>query len=118
MSSAVSTAWSTFIAGAIQGQPDEPFLRLLRSRLASGDSPDAPAVRVAKVGVKAMGLAWVDLGAGYWRLTGGLFTLHVVEIDVVADEPDEDLLASPPMDRSLAPYEPGRRLRSIGASPV
>jgi hypothetical protein len=40
-----------------------------------------------------MGLAWVDLGAGYWQLTGGLFTLYVVELDVVADDPDEDLLA-------------------------
>jgi hypothetical protein len=43
--------------------------------------------------VEAMGLAWVDLGAGYWRLTGGLFALYVVEIDRVADQPDEDLLA-------------------------
>jgi hypothetical protein len=40
----------------------------------------------------AMGLAWVDLGHGYWRLTGGLFTLYVTEIDVVAGQPDEDLL--------------------------
>jgi hypothetical protein len=43
--------------------------------------------------VEAMGLGWVDLGAGYFRLTGGLFTLYVVEIDRVADQPDEDLLA-------------------------
>ena len=43
--------------------------------------------------VAKMGLVWVDLGAGYWRLTGGLFTLYVVEIDVVADQPEEDLLA-------------------------
>jgi hypothetical protein len=43
--------------------------------------------------VEKMGLAWVDLGGGYWQLTGGLFVLYVVEIDVVADEPDEDLLA-------------------------
>jgi hypothetical protein len=43
--------------------------------------------------VEKMNLAWQDLGAGYWRLTGGLFTLYVVEIDVVADQPDEDLLA-------------------------
>jgi hypothetical protein len=26
-------------------------------------------------------LAWEDLGAGYWRVTGGSFTLCVVEID-------------------------------------
>jgi hypothetical protein len=43
--------------------------------------------------VQKMGLAWMDLGAGYWQLTGGLFTLYVVEIDTVADQPDEDLLA-------------------------
>ena len=42
--------------------------------------------------VQAMGLAWADLGHGYWRVTGGLFTLYVAEIDVVADQPDEDLL--------------------------
>src|SRR5580704_17467745 len=43
--------------------------------------------------VKKMRLAWADLGGGYWNVTGGLFTLYVVEIDVVADQPDEDLLA-------------------------
>jgi hypothetical protein len=43
--------------------------------------------------VEEMGLAWSDLGAGYWQLAGGLFALYVVEIDVVADQPDEDLLA-------------------------
>jgi hypothetical protein len=41
----------------------------------------------------AMGLAWADLGHGYWRVTGGLFALYVAELDVVADQPDEDLLA-------------------------
>jgi hypothetical protein len=40
-----------------------------------------------------MGLAWVSLGGGYWKVTGGLFALYVVEIDVVAERPDEDLLA-------------------------
>lgn len=40
-----------------------------------------------------MSLAWVDLGGGYFRLSGGLFALFVVEIDVVAEQPDEDLLA-------------------------
>jgi hypothetical protein len=40
-----------------------------------------------------MGLAWVDLGHGYWRVTGGLFALYVAELGVVADQPDEDLLA-------------------------
>jgi hypothetical protein len=42
---------------------------------------------------RAMTLAWCDLGTGYWRLTGGLFTLHVVELDVVGRQDDEDLLA-------------------------
>lgn len=42
---------------------------------------------------KAMGLAWVDLGGGYWRVTGGLFGLYAVELDVVAERLDEDLLA-------------------------
>lgn len=43
--------------------------------------------------VEKMGLTWVGLDAGYWQLTGGLFHLYVVEIDVVADQPEEDLLA-------------------------
>jgi hypothetical protein len=40
----------------------------------------------------AMGLVWNDLGGGYWRVTGGLFPLHIVEIDVVAEREDDDLL--------------------------
>jgi hypothetical protein len=43
--------------------------------------------------VEEMRLAWEDLGTGYWRVTGGPFALYVVEIDRVADQPDEDLLA-------------------------
>jgi hypothetical protein len=43
---------------------------------------------------KAMGLAWLDLGDGYWKLTGGMFALHVAEIDVVAEAEDDDLLRS------------------------
>jgi hypothetical protein len=42
---------------------------------------------------QAAGLAWVDKSGGYWQLTGGLFTLYVVELDVVAEREDEDLLA-------------------------
>jgi len=41
---------------------------------------------------KAMGLTWSDLGSGYWQLKGGLFGLHVVEIDIVAEREDDDLL--------------------------
>jgi hypothetical protein len=39
-------------------------------------------------------LAWEDLGAGYWRVTGGSFTLCVVEIDVVGPAEGDDLLYS------------------------
>jgi hypothetical protein len=41
-----------------------------------------------------MGLAWEDLGGGYGRLTGGLFVLYVVEIDVVGPTEGDDLLHS------------------------
>ncbi len=41
-----------------------------------------------------MGLVWEDLRDGYWRLRGGLFTLHVVEIDVVGPAEGDDLLHS------------------------
>jgi hypothetical protein len=43
---------------------------------------------------KEAGLAWEDLGEGYWRVTGGLFALYVVEIDVVAEAEGDDLLHS------------------------
>jgi hypothetical protein len=41
---------------------------------------------------RALGLSWIDLGGGYWRVLGGKFPMLVVEIDAVADQPDEDLL--------------------------
>jgi hypothetical protein len=44
--------------------------------------------------VKAMGLTWEDLGGGYLKVHGGLFTLYVVEIDVVAPAEGDDLLYS------------------------
>jgi hypothetical protein len=44
--------------------------------------------------VAAMGLSWEDLGEGYWRIKGGLFVLHVVEIDVVGPAENDDLLYS------------------------
>jgi hypothetical protein len=44
--------------------------------------------------VAEMGLPWEDLTGGYWRVRGGLFTLYVVEIDVVAPEEGDDLLYS------------------------
>ncbi len=44
--------------------------------------------------LESMGLAWEDLGSGYWRARGGLFTLYVVEIDVVGPAEGDDLLYS------------------------
>ena len=44
--------------------------------------------------VKGMGLAWEDRGDGYWQVTGGLFVLHVVEIDRVGPAEGDDLLHS------------------------
>jgi hypothetical protein len=42
--------------------------------------------------VRRMGLAPGAAGPGYWQMTGGLFALHVVEIDVVAEQEDDDVL--------------------------
>ncbi|AUX19815.1 uncharacterized protein SOCEGT47_002680 [Sorangium cellulosum] len=42
--------------------------------------------------VDEMGLRWKNLGGGYWRLRGGLFSLYVVEIDVVCEQEDDDHL--------------------------
>ena len=44
--------------------------------------------------IESMALSWEDRGNGYWRATGGLFTLYVVEIDVVATAEHDDLLHS------------------------
>jgi len=41
---------------------------------------------------QALGLAWEDLGGGYWRLRGLPFVLYVAEIDEVAEAEDDDLL--------------------------
>jgi hypothetical protein len=43
---------------------------------------------------KAMGLTWEDLSSGYQRMRGGLFTLYVIELDVVGPAEDDDLLHS------------------------
>ena len=42
--------------------------------------------------VEARGLAWSDRGSGYAELTGGLFRLFVVEVDLVAEEEGDDML--------------------------
>jgi len=44
--------------------------------------------------VAAMGLTWEDLGSGYLKVQGGLFTLYVVELDVVGPAEGDDLLHS------------------------
>jgi hypothetical protein len=53
--------------------------------------------------VEAMGLAWEDRGGGYWRVTGGLFVLHVVEIDRVGPTEGDDLLHSLGNGRPVTP---------------
>ncbi len=42
--------------------------------------------------IHSMGLAWEDLDDGYWKVTGGLFVLHVAELDRVAEAEGDDLL--------------------------
>jgi hypothetical protein len=44
--------------------------------------------------VQAMGLTWEDMGGGYLKVHGGLFTLYVVELDVVGPAEGDDLLYS------------------------
>jgi hypothetical protein len=52
---------------------------------------------------ESMGLRWKDRGSGYWSLTGGLFALHVVEIDVVGPAEGDDLLHSLGNGRPVTP---------------
>jgi hypothetical protein len=53
--------------------------------------------------VKNMGMLWEDLGGGYHRVNGGLFTLYVVEIDVVGPAEGDDLLHSLGHGKRLSP---------------
>lgn len=53
--------------------------------------------------VEAMGLAWEDRGGGYWQVTGGLFVLHVLEIDRVGPAEGDDLLHSLGNGRPVTP---------------
>jgi hypothetical protein len=55
----------------------------------------------------SLGLVWLDRGAGYWELTGGPFTLYVLEIDAVAAAEDDDLLRS--FGHEIAHTPEGRR---------
>jgi hypothetical protein len=52
---------------------------------------------------QSMGLAWEALGDGYWRFTGGLFVLYVIEIDVAAPAEGDDLLHSLGNGKLLTP---------------
>jgi hypothetical protein len=42
--------------------------------------------------VEDMGLSWEDLGGGYWRVRGTVYTLHVLDLRRVAEAEDDDLL--------------------------
>jgi hypothetical protein len=44
--------------------------------------------------VESMGLSWEEVSSGYFRVTGGLFALYVVELDVVGPAEGDDLLHS------------------------
>ena len=44
--------------------------------------------------IAAMGLVWDDLEDGYWCVNRGLFSLYVVEIDIVGPAEGDDLLHS------------------------
>ncbi len=50
-----------------------------------------------------MGLAWEDLGGGYWRAQRGLFALYVVEIDVVGPAEGDPVLHSLGNGKIVAP---------------
>jgi hypothetical protein len=70
---------------------DQP-VRLLTPDDLAGVLLVASRTPALEADVKALGLAWEDLGGGYWKLCGGPFALYVVEIDAVAEAEDDDLL--------------------------
>ena len=64
-----------------------------------GERPDLCAVLVVPArtpsldeDATSMGLTWNDLGGGYWKLTGGLFVLLVVELDIAGPSEGDALL--------------------------
>jgi hypothetical protein len=66
-----------------------------------GERPDLCAVLVVPArtpsldeDATSMGLTWADLGGGYWKLTGGLFVLLVVELDIAGPSEGDALLHS------------------------
>lgn len=42
--------------------------------------------------IAEMSLDWIDLGGGYWQVSGGLFQLYVAELDTIAASDDDDVL--------------------------
>ncbi len=64
-----------------------------------GERPDLCAVLVVPArtpsldqDATSMGLTWNELGGGYWKLTGGLFVLLVVELDIAGPSEGDALL--------------------------
>jgi hypothetical protein len=53
--------------------------------------------------VEEHGLVWSDRGNGYWEVTGGLFALFVVEIDVVGLAEGDNLLHSMGHGEAITP---------------
>jgi len=53
--------------------------------------------------VEKHGLVWFDRGNGYWEVTGGLFALFVVEIDVVGLAEGDNLLHSMGHGEAITP---------------
>jgi hypothetical protein len=53
--------------------------------------------------VESMGLSWEELSSGYFRVTGGLFALYIVELDVVGPAEGDDLLHSLGHGKLLTP---------------
>jgi hypothetical protein len=76
----------------LSDEPPRPDYLLLRKIAVEGQTLDDTAHTLRRLWL--MGLAWEDLGDGYWRVQGGLFTLHLVEIDVVGPAEGDDLLHS------------------------
>src|SRR5262249_11799383 len=88
----------TVLAPGLEGAPDVWTRADLCAVLAvSGRTPSLDD------DVAAMGLAWEDRGGGYWQVTGGLFVLHVVEIDRVGPAEGDDLLHSLGNGRPVTP---------------